>query len=153
MTAATRNEVILLVIAVGVVACLASRLPASLEAGELVAGAALTLLVQGGIRDVTSIIRERRRKAAGVKPAQHPEEAHCMCLESTVGLGGVLVGVLLTALLADGPRIGLAVWFWPVALAVIGVCGLAIRDLVIQWKPAVRIRRVRDHGSILVRFR
>lgn len=151
MTTATRNEAIGLVIAVGLVAWLAPQLPASLELGELIAGAALTLLVQGGIRDVISLIRQRRH----VSPANAapPHEAHCMCLESTVGLSGILIGVLLTALLANGPRIALAPWFWPVAVALIGLIGLGIRDLVIQWKPRVRLLRVKDHGSIIVRFR
>ncbi len=153
MTSATRNEVLLLLIAVVVVAWQAPHLPASLEVGELIAGAALALLLQGGVRDVVSLIREKRRKASGVVAAEVPHEAHCMCLESTIGLSGVLLGVVLTALLTNGSRVGLLVWIWPVGIAMIGLTGLGIRDLVIQWKPKIRLLRVKDHGSILVRFR
>lgn len=153
MTTATRIEVTLLLVAVVVIAGISPRLPDSMEIGTLVAGAALALLLQGGARDVVSLLRERRRQSAGIAPAEPPSEAHCLCLESTVGLAGVLAGVLVTALLADGPRVALPPAFWPVAAALIGLAGLAIRDLVIQWKPTVRILRIRDHGSIIVRFR
>lgn len=151
MTAATRNEALLLTLATGVVAWLSPRLPASLEIGALVAVAALTLLVQGGVRDVATLVRQRRRQKTDT--AAPPHAAHCICLESTVGLGGVLLGVVLTALPAGGPRIALPAAFWPVAFALIGLTGLAIRDLVIQWKPRLRLLRVKDHGSIMVRFR
>ncbi|MBC8039759.1 MAG: hypothetical protein H7Y06_04385, partial [Opitutaceae bacterium] len=73
------------------------------------------------------------------------------CMESTVGLGGVLIGVLFTAL-AIPVGVRMAEWAWPLLAGLIWGAGFAIKDVVIQWGPW-KLRRVKDHGSILVRWR
>ncbi|MDF3058055.1 MAG: hypothetical protein K0R17_2270 [Rariglobus sp.] len=146
MERAEKIELSLVVLAVGGVAMWAKRLPDSLESGSLLAIAALALLGQGFVRDGWLLIRRRKAESA-----EHHEEARCMCLESTIGLGGVLAGVVLTA--AGLPLVvPLAAWVWPVAAALVWSVGFLIKDVVIQWSPW-KLRRVKDHGSIWVRWR
>lgn len=145
-TRAEKVELGLIVLAVAGVAAVAAKLPDRLEVGSVFAVAALALLGQGLLRDLW-LLAKQRKAGNGV----HQEEARCMCLESTVGLGGVLIGVLLTAL-AVPFGIRMAEWAWPLAGGLVWGAGFAIKDVVIQWKPW-KLRRVKDHGSILVRWR
>ena len=97
LTRAEKIELGLVALATGVLAAIAGRLPSSLELGSLLAVAALALLGQGLVRDLWLLTKQRR--AVGTAPV---EEARCMCLESTVGLGGVVAGVVLAAVHAGG---------------------------------------------------
>lgn len=146
VTRGEKIEIGLIVLAVAVLATQAIRLPASLELGSLLAIAALALLGQGLLRDGWLLARQRKEGGAA-----HREEASCLCLESTVGLTGVLAGVVLTAM-AVPVVVPVAAWAWPLAGGVVWGAGFAIKDLVIQWSPW-KLRRVKDHGSILVRWR
>ncbi|MFA6960015.1 MAG: hypothetical protein WC205_04595 [Opitutaceae bacterium] len=143
-------ELILVAVATGAVAVFRDRLPSSLELGSLLAVAALALLGQGLVRDLWLLRKQRRARAAGGAEEPH-EEARCMCMESTVGLSGVLAGVVLTAVGVAWP-VMISPWVWPVAAAFVWGAGFAMKDLVIQWGPW-KLRRVKDHGSIWVRWR
>jgi hypothetical protein len=48
--------------------------------------------------------------------------------------------------------IRMAEWAWPLAGGLVWGAGFAIKDVVIEWGP-LKVRRVKDHGSILVRWR
>jgi sterol desaturase/sphingolipid hydroxylase (fatty acid hydroxylase superfamily) len=146
ITRAEKIELALVLLATGGLAVMAVHLPAQLELGSFLAVAALALLGQGLIRDLWLLAKQRKVRDTG-----HREEARCMCLESTVGLSGVLAGILLTAL-AIPVSVRMADWAWPLAGGLIWVAGFAIKDVVIQWSPW-KLRRVKDHGSILVRWR
>ncbi len=146
-TRAEKIELVLVALAVCGLALWSDRLPFSLELGSALAIGALALLGQGLMRDLWLLNRQR---SIGGKEVKH-EELRCMCLESTIGLAGVLAGVVLTAA-AVTLRVKLAAWFWPSAGATVWIAGFLIKDVVIQWSPW-RLRRVKDHGSILVRWR
>ena len=146
ITRAEKIELGLIVSAAGGVAVVAKRLPEALEAGSLLAIAALALLGQGLLRDLWLWSKQRRFVATA-----QPEEARCMCVESTVGLSGVLAGVVLTAV-GVSVQVPIAVEMWPVMGVVVWGAGFAMKDLVVQWAPW-KLRRVKDHGSILVRWR
>ncbi|HTJ79112.1 MAG TPA: hypothetical protein VL357_08960 [Rariglobus sp.] len=147
-TRAEKTELGLISLTVGVVVFVSGRLPASLELGSLLAVAALALLGQGLVRDLWLLSRQKQQAAGG--GVRHGE-MKCMCLESTVGLGGVFAGVVLSAA-AVPVVVSVPSWSWPVAGAVVWGVGFAMKDVVIQWSPW-RLRRVKDHGSILVRWR
>ncbi len=141
-----RVEIGLVAAATVVLALLDARLPRTVAIGSLVAVSAILLLLQGFVRDLWLRHEQRRQK--------HPaalEEAHCMCLESTLGLTSILVGVALTVVGFDRP-LALSRGAWPVLAAAIWTLGFGIRDVVLQWRPWA-IRRVRNHGSIVVRWR
>jgi hypothetical protein len=146
ITRAEKIELGLIVLAIGGATALAKRLPDSLELGSLLAIAALALLGQGLLRDLWLLSKQRNQAGAA-----HQEEARCMCMESTVGLSGVFSGVVLTAI-GVSVMVPVAVWAWPLAGTVVWGLGYAMKDLVIQWSPW-KLRRVKDHGSILVRWR
>lgn len=126
------------------VALLSGRAPRELELGTLLAVGSIALLVQGFFRDLW-ILREQRRRPTPV------EHASCMCLESTIGLAGILAGLVLAA---SGLRlpVTLAPWMWPALALAVWSTGFALRDFVVQWKPWA-IRRVANHGSLIVRWR
>jgi hypothetical protein len=147
ITRAEKVELGLIALAIGGVTVLAKWLPESLELGSLLAIAALALLVQGLLRDLW-LLAKQRKQAGGTA---HQEEARCMCMESTVGLSGVFAGVVLTAV-GVSVRIPVAAWAWPLGGMVVWGVGFAMKDVVIQWSPW-KLRRVKDHGSILVRWR
>ncbi|HSI08038.1 MAG TPA: hypothetical protein VK985_05570 [Rariglobus sp.] len=146
LTRAEKIELGLILLATGIVAAIAVHLPVELELGSFLAVAALALLGQGFVRDLWLLTKQPKAGADA-----HREEVRCMCMESTVGLGGVLAGVLLTAF-AVPVTIRMVDWAWPLAGGLIWGAGFFIKDVVIQWSPW-KVRRVKDHGSILVRWR
>lgn len=141
-----RVEVALIIATTAVIAVLSRHLPASLELGSLFAISALILLVQGLFRDLW-LLRQQRKSA----PANQPVAMKCMCLESTLGLGGVLVGVILTAV-GVTTRVPIAEWVWPILTGSIMTFGFLTRDVVITWSPW-GIKKHPGHGSILVVWR
>ena len=82
MSPAEKVEVGGIAIFVGVMAALRAHLPARLELGDAVLGAAALLLVQGLVRDLARL-RAARRLAG-----QSPRKVTCMCAESTCGAMG-----------------------------------------------------------------
>ena len=128
------------------VAWLAPRPHLALEAGELVAGAALLILVQGFFRDLWLLRQAKRNPAAA--PAR---EAQCMCVESALGMTGLLAGIGLVAVGLDG-----VVALTPPALtaAVFGtmLAGFLLKDFVFEWSPW-RIYREKDHAQVIFRWR
>lgn len=124
----------------------ADRLPRTVELGSLVAIGALALLGQGLIRDLSWLLKHRRD--AGAEPK---EEANCLCLESTIGLSAVLAGVALTAV-GVTRVVSLTPAGWAGSALGIWLVGYLIKDTAVQWSPW-RLRRVKDHGSLLVRWR
>jgi hypothetical protein len=141
---AEKIEAGLIGLAVAVVALESTHFPESLETGVLVAGAALALLLQGFVRDVCLLVRGRSGRVPG-------ESAACICVESTVGLSGVLVGLAFT-LAGVGSSIALKRWVWPVLALLVWSLGFMMKDFVIQWRPWA-IRKIEDHGSIIVKLR
>lgn len=124
---------------------LAPKANLRLELGELVAGAALLLLVQGFFRDLW-LLREAKRKAS----ATPPRAAACMCVESALGLTGIVTGIGLVGLGLD----------WPVGLSTIGlattagtvmVAGFLLKDFVFQWSPW-KIYREKNHAQVIFRW-
>jgi hypothetical protein len=143
---ADATELVLIAAAVGLVGVTATFYPQSIELGSLLALAALALLLQGLVRDLWFLARQRRGAVT-----ESAEEVSCMCMESTLGLGVVLVGVILTAA-GIAFRVPMAGWIWPIGAAAVWVGGFAVKDVVIQWSPW-KLRRMKNHGSLIVRWR
>ncbi len=116
-----------------------------LEIGELLAGGALLILLQGFCRDLWLLRQSRRQSAASTR------EVSCMCVESVLGLTGVAVGIGLVGL-----GIARLVFLSPLVLA-IGVgstmlAGYLLKDFVFSWSPW-RIYREKDHAQVNFRWR
>ena len=140
----TREKVELALIPLAVIAVgLSARwLPAELGTGELLVIACLAWLVQGGIRDLWLLYLLKSHS-----PSTPRRRLACMCLESSVGLTGVMIGVVL-ALCGVGGRIALNSNRWMVLAAGVLVLGFLAKDLVISWRP-LGVRRDPEHHSIV----
>jgi hypothetical protein len=66
------------------------------------------LLAHSLVRDIAILLRNRSSAPAGLR-----KEAHCFCLESTIGATGVVAGAILAALgLSIQVAIGILSWQW-----------------------------------------
>ena len=123
-----------------------AELPSALPVGEIALVASALLLGQGLIRDL--YIKYSLRKAGGASCSLDPaKKATCMCMESTLGIFGILAGVV--ALLGGGIRHLLLFpdWFWPAMVLAVGIVGFLLKSLVIDWK-ARRIRIETNHENV-----
>ena len=76
-----------------------------------------------------------------------------MCVESLVGLGGVLVGLLLLGAFGGAfLNLPIAPWLWPMLVVVVMTGGFFLKDLVVDWSQG-KILRERDHSNILPRWK
>lgn len=129
-------------VAVAAVGVGARWLPAVVGAGELLAGACLAWLVQGGLRDAWLLYRMRAR------PDRAPRRRMaCVCLESSAGLTGVVVGAVLAAL-GRGGTVAMGPARWAALAAVVFTAGFLLREVVVTWRP-LGLRREPDHHAIV----
>jgi len=135
-------ELALIPVAVTVVGFSTKWLPQRLSTGELLVTACLAWLMQGGLRDLWFIYLRKSQPATNP-----PRRLACMCLESSVGLTGVVIGVLL-AISGTGGSVALDPARWVLLAAVVLVVGFLAKDLVISWRP-LGVRRDPDHHSIV----
>lgn len=146
MTTAETLEMALIPVAGMAAWWLAGLLPAHASIGAVLLGASVLLLLQGLLRDLWLISKQRRHP-----PATASRQALCMCVESTVGASGVVAGLVVF-----GSAIDATIALQPLAigLLVAGIlaAGFAIKDFVIELRP-LRIRRDRDHLNIVVHWR
>jgi len=127
------------------VAWLAPRSGFRLELGELIAAAALLVLMQGFLRDLW-LLREARRK----KSTAAPRAARCMCVESAVGLTAVVAGIGLVGL-GFGPAVAIGRTSLAVGVAAAMSAGFLLKDFVFEWSPW-KIYREKDHAQVIFRW-
>ena len=121
-------------------------LPRELTTPELLVIVCVIWLVQGGVRDLW-ILRQMKSQPISAPP----RKMTCMCLESSVGLTGLLVGVTLTFF--EGARtICLSPRNWTLMGGAVLTAGFFLRDFVITWHP-FGIRRDAGHHSIVFVWR
>jgi len=144
LSRAEKIEASLIGLSVTAVAVGSKRLPSALDAGTLVTVAALALLLQGFFRDLWILFRSRTRRGK-------TETAAYICAESAIGLGGVLVGAVASLAWVKF-LISIKPWHWTGLALLVWSLGFVIKDVVIQWKPFA-IRKIKNHGSIIVRLR
>jgi len=123
-------------------------------AGDLLAGVsdtgrvALTcagvLLAQSLIRDFWFVWSKR-----GHKPTQ-AKHARCMCVESTLGMLGIVVGAVVL-LAGFTTSLQTSALFWATAVGLTLVLGYFIKDYVLTWFP-VRFKKDPDHMNIIVKW-
>lgn len=121
-------------------------LPAEITVSRWILGCAVLLLAQSLLRDISILLRGR-----GVKQGIAARSANCMCLESTIGAVGVVVGLGAAGLANFGTASFGRVGF---SLSVVGTLafGLTIKDWVISWYPW-GFRREKDHLNLIVRWK
>ncbi len=120
---------------------LASDLPHKLDLGTLLATMSILLLFQGLVRDLWLLAKNGRAQSSA------PRTARCMCMETTLGVSGLVAGAILLGA-GIGRTIVVAKWEWSLmAMAIMGA-GFLIKDFVIHSSPW-RIRRDKDHMNIV----
>jgi len=138
-TSIEASALVLVVMALGLVR---HRLPRHVEVGEAILFAAAFLLTQGLVRDLF------RLRSARAKAKSGATRVTCVCAESTIGLGSIVIGALLVfapnVFVVRVPAIA-----WPIAAAIVGMIGLSLRSLVFDWKTR-RVRIERDHATVVV---
>ena len=142
MTTAERVELALIPIAGVVIWLIGGRLPAVIGTGSLLLASSVLLLSQGLIRDLWLLYR--RNQALRVEPRQH---ALCMCVESTVGVVGVVAGLIILGSAVDA-TVTMSPWRWIGLVIVVLAVGFAIKDFVFEWRP-FRLRRDKDHVNLV----
>lgn len=145
MTRAERVELALIPAAAVATWALGARLPATPGFGTLLLASAVLLLLQGLLRDLWLLWRDRRT------PVAAPRRMACLCLESTLGSSGVLAGLVV---LGSGLswRIALPAWGWGLLVGAVLALGFAIKDLVLALRP-LRLLRDPGHRNIVVAWR
>jgi len=113
---------------------------------QTVLGASALLLAQSLVRDVAILFRSRH-----LKSNEPRKEAQCFCLESTIGLTGVIAGLALIGL-GSSHQIAISRWEFSIAIAGMMILGFIIKDFVISWNP-FGLRREKDHLNLIVRWK
>ena len=117
-------------------------LPGIVGVGSLLLTASVLLLVQGLVRDLWLLLKRRRQSRAGAR-----REALCMCVESTVGVTGVVAGLILAGTAVDA-TLHVSQSRWGILASMVLAIGFAIKDFVFEWRP-FRIRRDKDHVNLV----
>lgn len=146
MTRADKIELMAVATATLATLALSPALPRTLAMGEVALTASALLLAQGLVRDL--FIKFGRRPAGEACTVGNgvASQSNCMCMESSLGMVGIIAGVVL--LLTVVPRNVHLHWsFWPALVAGVGLAGFFMKSIVIDWKSR-RLRRVADHRQV-----
>jgi hypothetical protein len=113
-----------------------------IKLGNVILVLASLSLVQSLVRDLWLLAKAKRKPSLIAA-----KKSFCLCLESVVGAGSVLIGILLLTtgiaqpvLITDG--------IWSLCILLTMALGFAIKDWVIVWRP-FGIRREKDHANII----
>lgn len=120
--------------------------PEHLALGSLLLVIFSLLMVQSLLRDLWLLFT----RASG-PPAIAPEAAQCMCMESAVGVIGILAGIIILGA-GIGRPVELAAWVWAILFFIAAATGFLIKDFVFTWNPW-SIRREKNHLNIVVKWR
>lgn len=121
-------------------------LPVRLPIGTVGLVAASILLSQGLLRDVWLLWRSRRAESGAASIVQR-----CICLESSVGVLGIALGVVLL-LSGVGGSVELGRPGWLGLVLVVLAAGFFLKDWTFAWNPW-RLQREKDHASVIFTWR
>jgi hypothetical protein len=139
MTSAEKRELAALAVVTAAAGALSASLPRRVALADVLLVGAAFLLVQGLVRDVGRLRRERAEAAAALAPP-----LRCVCVESTLGVGAIVAGSAL--LFAWTPIVfAVARVAWPLAVAGLGGFGFLTKDFVFDWRTRA-LTRDPTHG-------
>jgi hypothetical protein len=146
MTKLEKTELSMIPIAGIVAVVIASDLPTQLSVGNALLVFSALLLLQSLIRDISILISSEKNQAPNGQKAMQ-----CLCVESAIGMTGVLVGAGLLGLGITQP-IQMDKIAWGISIAALVAVGFSIKDFVVQANPW-RIFRDKDHLNIVFSWR
>ncbi len=138
-------ELTLITLAILSFTSLSDRLPHTVNLGQLIVFLALTLLLHGFLRDLYLLYKQKTQSKS-----EPPVEMRCMCLESTIGLTFILIGVAC-AILFSRWQVILKPYLWSLFFAVVLIFGFLTKEMIITWNP-FSIRKEKDHANIIFKF-
>ncbi|MDP6356869.1 MAG: hypothetical protein QF473_17290 [Planctomycetota bacterium] len=146
MSRIERTEAILIAMCVPAVGVSAAYIPQQIRLDNFVLTLAVLLLIQTLVRDIY-LIRQLKHQPKRVEL----EPMRCICLESVIGVTGVIIG--LTLLLTRSNHVlYVSPISWSIAAFIVMAIGFLIKDLILEMGPW-RIRRDRDHLNIVFAWR
>ncbi len=110
--------------------------------GRLLLAASAILLLQGLVRDLSLLARQRR-----IAQRAPRRVARCLCVESTVGATGIVIGAVLLGA-GSGAFFVVSGWMLSVLLIAQMSLGFLIKDTVLEWSPW-RLYQDKDHLNIV----
>jgi len=145
MTRREKVELLMIALAIAASVLFRAHLPHRMATGDLVLCASVLLLIQGLLRDLW--IKYAPRTDGELSPQPVPKRIICVCMESTVGVVGVIGGLTLIGA-GISNTVVLESWFWTILVAGVTIFGFLIKDLILDWKTK-SIRREKNHQSVI----
>lgn len=145
MTNIEKIELLLIALTAVGIGSTSNYLPKSVGLGRLLLAISALLLLQSLIRDIWSLIQQKHVKKTETKTIMR-----CMCVESTVGITGVVIGLMILGSGFDQP-LALKDWVWSIAAVAVLLFGFLIKDYVMELKP-FRLRKNKSHQHIIVKW-
>ena len=121
---------------------MAPLLPDRIGVGKLLLWTSALLLLQGLVRDLWLLARQKRNLEPGLL-----KKSRCMCVESTLGATGIVAGTIILGSGIDR-LVTMNEWTWGLLVMLVAATGLLIKDFVVEWGP-LRFRRDKDHMNIV----
>lgn len=109
---------------------------------QLLLWASALLLLQGLVRDLCLLARQRRSAQRTPRRA-----ARCLCVESTLGATGIVLGAVLLGA-GIGAHFVVEGWLLSVLLMALMSMGFLIKDTVLEWNPW-KLYKDKDHLNIV----
>ena len=140
-----KTELILVPVA-GVLCWLAAPLlPQEVGFGALVIIGSGIILLQSLIRDLCILAYQKKSSEDN-----RTRQARCICLESLVGLMGIVIGIAFMMAGVPGP-VEMTATCWSLVVMAALITGFMIRDFVLELKP-FRLYRDRNHLNIIIKW-
>ncbi len=161
MTILERSELILTFVITILLLLFGSLIsPNSASISQLILYGAALLLLQGLMRDLCILFRQRRlstvkqsknNKKSTAQIPSNPVKEPCFCLESAVGLTGVIAGLCLLSI-GFNDTISLNSYFFAAYINFILVLGFFLKNYVFGWSPW-KIYKEPDHMNVIFQWK
>ena len=133
----------------GFIMCLgASWLPSQISLGRLLLYAFALFLFQGLIRDLDLLAKQKVTRKHASQPLQ---KAPCICLESTIGVAGIIAGIMVL-FSNNNHLVYLNYWQWIGLVMFTVTCGFLAKDYVLEWWP-LKVKRDKGHINLAFSWR
>lgn len=142
MTTAEKFEAALIPLAGAAIWLMGEWLPTDIGIGSLLLASSVLLLFQGLLRDLWLLFKRKRDTPSGAR-----QKVLCMCVESTVGVTGVVAGLIVLGS-AINRLVPMSPSIWSLSAVAILIIGFVIKDFIFEWRP-FRIRRDKNHLNIV----
>ena len=146
MTKLEKTELAMIPLSGIFVFLISSSLPSQLSVGNALLLFSALLLLQSLIRDLSILFLSEKNAASAT-----PKVMRCLCVESAIGMTGVLLGAGILGL-GITQQIQMDKLAWGISVTCLVGVGFAIKDFVVQANPW-RIFRDKDHLNVVFSWR